>query len=66
MLGLLVALVVVAVAQTQARPSLSATTSTSERALPSSAFQDRCASRPKRALTLSRLFHNSAVAGTLT
>jgi hypothetical protein len=44
LLGLLVALVVVA--HLRLGPSSSATTSTTERAVPSSACQDRCASRP--------------------
>jgi hypothetical protein len=38
--------VVVAVAQRRLGPSSSATTSTTEQALPSSTCQDRCASRP--------------------
>ena len=45
-LELLVALVVVAVAQRRLGPSSSATTSTTERALPSSVVQLRCWSRP--------------------
>jgi hypothetical protein len=45
-LELLVALVVVAVAQRRLGPSSSATTSTTERALPFSAVQVRCWSRP--------------------
>lgn len=44
--GLLVALVVLVVAQSRLGPSWSATTSTTERLFPSSAYQDRCASRP--------------------
>src|SRR5215218_3449703 len=45
-LELLVALVVVAVAQRRLGPSSSATTSTTDREVPSSAVQDRCWSRP--------------------
>ena len=41
-----VALVVVAVTQRRLGPSSSATTSTTDRALPSSAVQVRCWSRP--------------------
>jgi hypothetical protein len=46
LLGLRVVLVVVAIAHLRLGPSSSATTSTTERVLPSSACQDRCASRP--------------------
>jgi hypothetical protein len=52
LLGVLVVLVVVAVAHLRLGPSSSATTSTTERALPSSDCQDRCASRPT---TMTRL-----------
>jgi len=45
-LGLRVALVVVAVAHRRLGPSFSATTSTTWRALPSSAVHARCWSRP--------------------
>jgi hypothetical protein len=45
-LWLLVVLVVIAVAQRRLGPSSSATTSTTDRALPSSAVQLRCWSRP--------------------
>ena len=51
-LELLVALVVVAVAQRRLGPSSSATTSTTERALPSSAVQVRCWSRPTTTIRL--------------
>ena len=56
---LLVALVVVAVAHRRLGPSSSATTSTVDRALPSSAVQLRCWSRP---MTTTRLPFDSDVA----
>jgi hypothetical protein len=49
---LLVALVVVAVAHRRLGPSSSATTSTTDRALPSSAVQLRCWSRPTTTIRL--------------
>jgi hypothetical protein len=61
-LELLVALVVVAVAQRRLGPSSSATTSTVDRALPSSAVQARCCRRPT---TTTRLPFASDWAGML-
>jgi hypothetical protein len=61
-LALLVARTGVAVAQRRLGPSSSATTSTVERALPSSAVQVRCWSRP---MTTTRLPFGQGLGGVL-